>query len=106
GERRPGAGIAVFGAPVNVRGVQPDSGSLLVVPRQSRSGEKRLDTAAFSAVAGGPGPLVLPGPGERVMTPFAGDRVRPGQRAAVDDNAAARSGAEDGAEDDPGTGRG
>src|SRR5262249_40071137 len=68
-----------------------------------RARQEGLDAAGPPAVAGGPGPLVRPRPGERVVAPLAGDRVRPGEDPAVDDDAAAGPGTQDHAEDDAGS---
>jgi hypothetical protein len=55
----------------------------------------------FAAIAERAWALVVAGPRQRGVPPFAGDRVRPGEDPAVDDDAAADSGAEDDAEDHP-----
>ena len=79
-------------------------------PRGGRArGPARRGTSRCSRVLphqqAGPGPLVLRGPRERVVAPLAGDRVRPGEDAAVHDDSAARAGPDDDAEDARGTGR-
>src|SRR5262249_33735220 len=56
------------------------------------------------AIAGWAGPFVVAHPGQLVVAPFAGDGIRAGQRPAVDDDAGAYPGAEDGSEYDTRTG--
>ena len=50
---------------------------------QPGPGQPRLDAARETAVAGRPRELVRIGPRQRVVSPFAGDRVRPGEHLAV-----------------------
>ena len=52
-----------------------------------------------TAVACGAGPFIITGPGQRVVAPLAGDRIRAGQDPPADDDPAAGPGPQDDAED-------
>ena len=71
-----------------------------VVPGDPGPRQERLDAAGSPAVAGGPRPLAGRGPGQGIVPPLARDGVGAGEGAAVHDDAAARAGAQDDAEDD------
>ena len=71
-----------------------------MVGEQRRARQPRLDAVATPAPARGRWPVGVVGAGQRVVPPFAGDRVAAGQADAVDRDAAADTGAEDHAEHD------
>ena len=95
-----GAGVPRAGRGGNSRRVSLLAGGRRVVAAQGRPRQERFEAAAASAVTGRTGALVRFRPGQRIVSPLAADRVRADERAPVDDNAAARAGAEDDAEDD------
>jgi len=64
-----------------------------IVARQARAREEGLDAAAATAVAGVARALAVFRPGQGVVTPLPGDGVGPGDRPAVDHQAAADAGA-------------
>src|SRR5919106_1289414 len=61
------------------RRVALEAGVEPVVPGQTRAGQPGLDAAGEPAVAWRAGHLVRLGPRQRIVTPFAGDRIGPGQ---------------------------
>ena len=65
---------------------------------ETGAGQKRLDTAAPSAIAWRSRQFLGARRRERVVAPFAGDRVGADQQAAADDDAAADAGAKNRAE--------
>ncbi len=69
-----------------------------VIGGEPGTGQKRLDTAASPAIAGRARQFVGVRRRQRVVAPFAGDRVGADQQAAADDDAAADPGAENRAE--------
>ena len=68
--------------------------------RRGRGRQESLHAAVLAAIAGGPGPFVVARPGQGIVSPLAGDAMRAGEHAAVDDHAAADPGAQDHAEHD------
>ena len=72
---------------------------------QARAAQPGFDAAQAAAVAGRAGALVVARLGQGRVAPFAGDRLRAGQRPAVDHHAAAHAGAQDHAEHDAAAGR-
>jgi hypothetical protein len=73
-------------------------GLVEMVCRQPGSREKRLGAAASPAIAAGARDLLRCRPGQRIVTPFAGDRVGPPEHPSADSDAAADAGTEDHAE--------
>jgi hypothetical protein len=100
------ARIATLGAGRDVSGRKILAAKRDVIASQCRSGQKRLDASRSPAVTRRPGTLIVFGSGQRVVTPLAGDRIGADHDAAVDDEAAAGTGADDHAEDNGGAGRG
>ncbi len=69
-----------------------------VIGRHAGAGQPGLDAAGAPAVARRQGQVVGRGQGQRVVAPFAGDGVGAHQQRAIDHDAAAHPGAEDGRE--------
>src|SRR5439155_7277140 len=65
-----------------------------MIALESRSGEKSLDAAAMPAKARLAGTLVVARPRQRIVAPFAGDRVGSIEHAAANDDASANAGAQ------------
>ena len=84
---------------------QARASALDVVARQRRTRQKRLDAAAPSAVARRPRRLDAARGRQRIVSPLAANRVRADQHPPMDHHAAARTGADDDAEDHLGAGR-
>ncbi len=89
--------------PLARRSSQSEGG---IVARQRGPRQERLDAAAPPAVARRPRPLVVRHRRQRIVSPLARDRVRAGDDAAIQHEAAARAGADDDAEDRVSAGRG
>ena len=75
-------------------------GGQAVVACQAGAGEEGLVAAGVAAEAGVARPFVVARPGQGIVAPFAGNRVRANEDAAVDDDAAADPGSDDDPEDD------
>ena len=86
-------------------GAERAAGALLELPLQAGSAQPGFDAALAAAVAARAGPLVVARRRQRIVAPFAGDRLRAGERPAVDHHAAAHAGAQDDAEYDAAAGR-
>src|SRR5438128_2580725 len=71
-----------------------------MIPLDSGSRQEGLDAAAQTAKAGSAGSFVVRRPRQRIVTPFAGDRIRTDEHLAAHDDACADAGAENRAEDD------
>ena len=99
-----GLGIAGERRLGDVGGAQAAAGALLELTLQAGPAQPGLDAAGAAAVAARAGPLVVARQGQRIVAPFAGDRLRAGERPAVDHHAAAHAGAQDDAEHDAAAG--
>ena len=76
------------------------AGDREVVALDAGTGQPRLDAAGSTAKARRPGTLVVARPRQRVVTPFARDRIRSVEHLAPHDDTGADAGADDDAEDD------
>src|SRR5437762_11725030 len=65
-----------------------------------RAGEKCFDAPAMAGKTARPGTLVVLRPRQRIVPPFAGDRIRTRENMTADNDASAHAGAENDAEDD------
>ena len=66
---------------------------------QSGSRKKRFDAAAFAAVTAWPREFIRVGPWQRVVSPFARDRIRTFDDATVDHYTTSNAGSQDNAKD-------
>ncbi len=66
-----------------------------VVAGKPGTAEKALDASPLAAITRRPGTLVVAGPRQGIVAPFAGDGVAAGEYPPADDQAAADAGAED-----------
>ena len=87
--------IAAGGTLADLQGARGFAAVIAVVARQARAAEPGLDAAVLAAVARRCGRIAGIGPGQGVVTPFAGQAVRPDQQPAIDDDAGAHAGAQD-----------
>ncbi len=99
-QRGAAGGVALRGTLRDLLAGQRLAGDVLVVARQARAADQRLDAAALAAVAVEDRVAPGLGPGQRVVPPFARQPVRPLQDATVHGNAGPGAGAQDGGEDD------
>ena len=75
-------------------------GHTLLIAGEAGPREKGLDASPLAAIARWSGPLIVLRPGQRIVSPFAGDTVGAFDRTSADHDAAAHSGAENYAEYD------
>src|SRR6201999_2014561 len=91
-------GIALLAQPQDLAAGALRAGAARIIGFEAAARDPGLEAAMLAAIAGRPRNLVATGPGQRVVTPFAGDAVRTVMRSRVEGDAGAAAGAEDGGE--------
>src|SRR5215831_9649367 len=92
--------MAGHGASRDVERVKRLAGHREMIALHTWTGKKGLDACRVPAEARWARPFVVARPGQRIVAPLAGDRVRSGEDVTACDDATTNAGSEDHAEHD------